>query len=182
MKVLQFFGKTATTIFVLMLLLTPAFCFIFAGSLVVAFICWFGFSVPFALTYLSIAWKIHLVIALLSFVFLLTFSFQHCCVGMDTFPNHLKYHVHKRELALTVLNALVWPVYLLRVHSVMKGWYSSLPDEIFKAICFLASSFKNKGTAVTVVDLRTGEEVTVYAKTPEEAREILLTSAVHFSE
>lgn len=154
--------------FVLVLLFAHYLGLLFAISLIAAGIAGWGFGMPAAAAYFSLGWKVYVGLGVFTFAFLTTFAFQHCCVGMQSFREHLKYRSWK-GVAEDVLGSLSWPWCWFQLDRFLKGWYTSFPDAVCNALEYwLVSSWR--GTTFTYIDVQTGEATTTRLKTPEDTR------------
>ena len=80
----------------------------FGISLLVTGVLGSFFGMPRAWSYFSIGWKVYVVFIPITFAFLTTFDFQHCCVGLNTFRDHLSHH--GRNHLSNVIESIGWPV------------------------------------------------------------------------
>ena len=128
-------------------------------------------GVPAAVAYFSLGWKVYVGLGIFTFAFLTTFAFQHCCVGMQSFREHLK-HRGWKGVAEDSVGSLVWPWCWFQLDHVLKGWYMSFPDAVCNAFEYwLMSSWR--GTTFTHIDVQTGETTTTRLKTPEDTRDAI---------
>jgi|GEM_PF-5599804 hypothetical protein len=141
---------------------------LFAASIAAAAIAGWAFGVSAAFTYLAIAWKVYAGLGIFTFAFLTTFSFQHCCVGMQSFRSHLE-HKGWRDVGENLLGAIIWPWSWFCLDRFLKGWFMDLPTAILNAIEYwLVSSWS--GVTFTYIDMQSGEETTTRVKSPDEAQ------------
>ncbi len=154
--------------FVLALLFSHILGLLFAVSMITAGIAWWGFDISAAITYLSIAWKVYVGLGIFTFAFLTTFAYQNCCVGIQSFRDHLK-HYGWKGLAGSALGSLIWPLCWFGLDRHLKGnWGISFAEALCDAIKYwFVDSWR--GTSLTRVDFQTGEVTTTCAKTPEDA-------------
>lgn len=157
--------------FVLVLVLLPYLGLLFAVSIIAAAIASWGFGVAVAFVYFSIAWKVYMGLAVFTFAFLTTFSFQHCCVGMHSFRSHLR-HKGWEDVGGNLLGAIIWPCTWFCLAHNLVGWGLSLPDAMINAVMYwLVDSWR--GVTFTHIDMRSGDETTVRLKSPEETHQAI---------
>ncbi|KKQ45756.1 MAG: hypothetical protein US63_C0011G0024 [Candidatus Moranbacteria bacterium GW2011_GWC2_37_8] len=152
----------------LLLLLVPYTGFLFLIAVVVAGVSLFFKIGPVILagTFLVWAWKTYIAFALITIFCMTTFSYLHCCVGMNTFRGHIM-HYGSRHLE-NLLLGLVWPVSWWMVDRNIGGWGLNWMDVVFGTLEFwLVTTWR--GVRVDFVDMQSGEEETVYSKSPEES-------------
>lgn len=157
--------------FVLVLLFVHYLGLLFAVSLIAAIVAHWGFGMPLAAAYFSVGWKVYVGLGVFTFAFLMTFAFQHCCVGLQTFSDHLKHRGWKGAFE-DALGALIWPWCWFRLNRNLRGWGMSFVDAVINAFAYwFVSSWR--GTTFESMDFQTGEMKTGRVKTPEDAREAI---------
>lgn len=157
--------------FVLVLLFAPYLGLLFAVSLIAATVAHWGVGMPLAAVYFSVGWKLYLGLGVFTFAFLMTFAFQHCCVGLQSFSAHLKHRGWKGVFE-DVLGALIWPWCWFILDRNLKSWGLSFADAVINAFAYwFVSSWR--GTTFEYTDFQTGETTTGRVKTPEDAREAI---------
>lgn len=72
----------------------------------------------FAVDFLQIAWKIYIPMVAFIFFIMTTWKYQHCCVSINTFLNHLKHDNHLEN----VLAAIFWPYTIFNVGQNFRFW------------------------------------------------------------
>ncbi len=154
--------------FVLALVFLHYLGLLFAASIVAAAVAGWGFEVSAAFAYLAVAWKVYAGLGIFTFAFLTTFSFQHCCVGMQSLSSHLR-HKGWKDVGGNLLGAIIWPWSWFCLDRFLKGWFMDLPSAILNAIEYwLVSSWC--GVTFTHIDMQSGKETTTCVKSPEEAQ------------
>lgn len=141
---------------------------LFAVSMLAAAIMWWGFGIAWAGSYLSVAWIVYVGLAIFTFAFLTTFSFQNCCVGMQRFRDHL---VHRGWGGVfeDLVGAIIWPWVWFALDRNLRGWYMTFMDAVLNALEFwFVSSWR--GSTLTYIDMQTGESTTTRLSTPEEVQ------------
>jgi hypothetical protein len=136
---------------------------VFGASMVVAGIVGWGFGLKAALIYLSFAWKAYAVIGIVTFAFLATFSYQNCCVGIESFGGHLK-HRGLSSAAGDVLGGIVWPWCWFEVDYSLNGWGMGFGNAFLRTITYWLETILRRPQNVTLLNLKTGE-TTIYAQT-----------------
>lgn len=130
-----------------------------------------GTVVPLAAHVLGLCCKAYLAGLLLVFPVMVTFSFQHCCIGVQRFTDHLR-HFGSQSVGLVRI-AVLWPYALFFFSRNMAGWGMTWLDIVANAVeCWFITS--RKGVTMEAIDLQTGESVTTQVLTPEEARATLV--------
>ena len=167
-KVLLETLKWVTFPLFLALVFIHAIGLVFAASMIAAGIAGWGFGISAALAYFAIGWKVYVGLGVFSFAFLTTFSFQHCCVGMQSFRSHLK-HAGWADVGQNLLGAIIWPWSWFNLGRNLMGWGMNLPDAMINAVVYwLVDSWR--GVSFTFWDVQTGEETTGRVKTPEDTQ------------
>lgn len=127
----------------------------------------------FVWAFLDVAWKVHIGVAVFMLWIMVTFSFQHCCVGMSTFKNHL-IHYGTRHIE-NLFIAVLWPYTIFKFDQNMRGWTMSWLDVAGNAIAYWIPlgwlEGRPEGTPVTTVNMQTGEVETLYVSNPEEGQQ-----------
>lgn len=125
----------------------------------------YAFShMDFVSAFLSVAWKVYIAVAVFTLWIMVTFSFQHCCVGMNTFKNHMIHYGTKHFESLLI--AILWPYAIFAFDRNMRGWMMSWLDVAGNAIEYWIPlgwlEGRPEGTPVTTVNMQTGEVETSY--------------------
>lgn len=156
----------------LSLLFVPYTGFLFLFAVIIASISFFFSigSVIFAGEFLSLAWKIYVGFAVVTIFCMTTFSFLHCCVGRSTFRRHMVHYGKQHVENVTI--GLLWPVSWWVIDRNLKGWYMNWMDVVFGTLEFWFVTIR-RGVRVDYVDMRSGENETVYSKSPEESVDIM---------
>ncbi len=134
----------------------------------------FGYM-HFVWVLLDVAWKVYIGVAVFTLWIMVTFSFQHCCVGVNTFKNHLIHYGTRHFESLFV--AVLWPYAIFTFDRNMRGWMMSWLDVAANALEYWIPlgwlEGKPQGTPVTTVDLQTGAVEISYVTSPEEGQRAL---------
>lgn len=164
--------KALGFILAIVFLSVPHTGFLFLVAVVVAGISFFFKIGPVILagTLLVWAWKTYVCFAVVTAFCMTTFSFLHCCVGMNTFWGHIM-HYGSRHLE-NIVCGLLWPVSWWMVHRNINGWGLSWMDVVFGTLEFWLVTIW-RGVRVDFVDMKSGEKETVYSKSPEESVDLL---------
>ncbi len=88
--------------------------------------------VAFSGAFLGWSWKIYAIFVAITIFCMTTFSYQHCCVGLNSFKNHM-IHYGKRHWE-NVLTGLIWPVSWVAVDRSLRGWTLCWMDVVFGTI------------------------------------------------
>lgn len=122
--------------------------------------------VPIALLVLGYGWKIYLGVAVFVVVVMTTGTYQHCCVGLNTFMEHLKHA--KEEHYENLVAAVGWPVALYFVDRWLRGWCMSWALFALGALEYwFVTTWK--GTRLETLNVQTGETTEEYIKSkPKE--------------
>jgi hypothetical protein len=167
-KVLVEALKWATLPLFLALVYIDSVGLVFAASMIAAAVAGWGFDVEWAFAYLAVAWKVYAGLGVFTFAFLTTFSFQHCCAGVQSFRSHLK-HAGWVNTGGNLLGAIIWPWSWFNLGRNLAGWGMSLPDAMINAVMYwLVDSWR--GVSFTVWNVETDEQTTIHVKTPEDAQ------------
>lgn len=157
--------------FILALVFLHYLGLLFGLSIIAAAIAGWGFGITAMFTYLAVAWKVYVGLGTFTFAFLTTFSFQHCCVGMQSFRSHLK-HKGLLDVGTNLLGAIIWPWSWFNLGLNLSGWGMSLADAMINAIMYwLVDSWR--GVTFTHIDMQSGEETTTRIKSPEDAQQAI---------
>lgn len=150
------------------LLLVPYAGFMFLFSVVVAGVAFFFKIGPVILAgaFLGWAWKTYLCLAIITVFCMTTFSFLHCCVGLNTFSGHIL-HYGKKHME-NVMTGLLWPVSWWLVDKNLKGWYLCWMDVVFGTIEFWLIT-RWRGVRVDFFNIQSGEQETVFSKSVKES-------------
>ncbi len=139
----------------------------FGVSVVLAGILGYGYGVAWAISYFATAWKLYIAFSLFTFAFLITFSFQTCCAGLQSFRQHLK-HQEWRDHGRDVLESLGWPLTWFVLDRNLTGWGTCLFDAMCRAVRhWLVDS--RRGIPVTHIDGEGHETQITFVKGPEDA-------------
>ncbi len=134
----------------------------------------FGYM-PLVWSFLDVAWKVYIAVALFTLWIMVTFSFQHCCVGMSTLKNHFIHYGTRHFKSLLV--AVLWPYAIFTLDRNMRGWMMSWLDVAGNAIEYWIPlgwlEGRHEGTPVTTINMQTGEVETSYIASPEEGQRAL---------
>lgn len=134
----------------------------------------FGYM-DFVWAFLNVAWKVYIGVTMFTLWIMVTFSFQHCCVGMNTFKNHLIHFGTRHIESLRV--AILWPYAIFAFDMNMRGWMMSWLDVARNAIEYWIPldwlEGRPEGTPVTTVNMQTGEVEASYIAGPEEGQRAL---------
>lgn len=164
-KFLDFLGLIILP-FILMLAYPGSFALLFIALLVTFAIAGVIFGSIIAINCFIWMCLAYAGLVIFTFVFLTTFCFQNCCVGMNTFCGHLM-HRGWKGAGEDLISSIIWPWSWYRINCFLIGWYSNLLIAVCNAFEYwLVSSWR--GVSFTSIDFQTGESTTVYVKTPEE--------------
>lgn len=85
-----------------------------------------------AVVILAWGWKVYLACAALTLFVMLTFHFQNCCIGFNSFSQHLRNCGLRRHLD-TLMVSLLWPHGWNIVAANMAGWGMFWVDIVYNA-------------------------------------------------
>lgn len=120
--------------------------------------------------FLAWAWKIYFGFAIVTIFCMTTFSFLHCCAGLNTFKGHIM-HYGKQHME-NVIIGLLWPVSWWMVHRNISGWGLSWMDVVFGTLEFWFVTVR-RGVRVDFINMQSGESETSFSKSPEESIDLL---------
>lgn len=129
-------------------------------------------SFPFAIKILQVGLKMYIACAIITMFIMTTFSYLHCCVGLQTFTNHLR-HSGMRHLT-HALEALLWPLSWLGIHQQLMCWGICWLDVILQVIEYWFIT-RWKGTTFEFFDFEKGT-VTSTRVAPEDSQEALINA------
>ena len=152
----------------LVLLFSPYIALFFLASIITAGIGWFGFDDSIALSYLMAAWKWYLGFGIFTYIFLVAFVHQKCCVGLTSFGSHLKEHYGLIGAMVDIVNAIMWPIKWYTIDRDLEYWSSSFGDAIVHVLHYWFVEYW-KNAEIEIVDLENTTRPTTYPKNPEEA-------------
>ena len=149
------FGQAIALPFIFLLLFSPYIGILFSLSLVVAMIGSLLFQSSGAATFLFIGLKFYFWIGVFTFALLTTFEFQHCCVGFQTFRNHLKHRGYVGVIE-DIVTSLVWPACWFGLDRNLRGWGLTFGDIVLNALEYwFVSSWR--GVSLISINIKTGE-------------------------
>ena len=90
-------------------------------------------SPSWAWTTLQYGWKGYLMFVGITMAIMTTFSYQHCCVGMQGFRGHLRHFGTKRHLE-NLLTAVFWPYEWFVIDRNLRGWEMMYLDVVLNAV------------------------------------------------
>jgi hypothetical protein len=152
--------------FLYILALLPYLGLAFGVSLVGSAIGALAFHASFMSAYFSVAWKVYVALALCSLAFHMTFIYQTCCVGLESFRNHLRHH--DSDQAFEHLSfALFWPYAWFALDRNLEVLCSSFGEAVVEAIEYWCVGWR-RGVSFQTLNLHTGESTITYVKTPED--------------
>ncbi len=164
-------GKAILGILALLLLISLYLGLLFGLSIVISGVGSLFYAQIF-LPYLLFGLKVYAVLASFTFVILLTFRYQNCCVGMNTFRGHIRHSIG--EIATEdILMSVIWPWGWYVLDRNFSSWGLPWGEIVFQAFChWLITSWR--GVELVTINFRTGEPKTTYIKNPDQAREVLV--------
>jgi hypothetical protein len=134
----------------------------------------FGYM-DFVWAFLDISWKVYIGVAVFTLWIMVTFSFQHCCIEMNTFKNHM-IHYGTRHIE-SLLVAVLWPYAIFTFDQNMRVWVMSWLDVVGNAIEYWIPlgwlDDHPEGIPMTTVDMQTGETETIYTSSAEERQQAM---------
>ena len=96
--------------------------------------CAAAFASPaWAWTILRYGWKSYLALVGITLVVMMTFTYQNCCVGMQSFWDHLRHAGTARHVECLAVAAL-WPYGWFMVDQNMRGWGMSYIGIVLNAL------------------------------------------------
>jgi hypothetical protein len=134
-------------------------------------------QMDWVVAFLGVAWKVYLGFAIFTLWIMVTFSFQHCCVGLNTFKNHVLHYRVRHAVSLMIFSIL-WPYSICMFDRNMRGWMMSWLDVAGNAIEYwvpLSWFFngRSEGVEMKTINMQTGEIETNYVRSPEEGHDAL---------
>lgn len=111
-------------------------------------------SPAWAWTILQYGWKSYLVTTGITFMVMTTFTYQHCCIGMQGFRSHMR-HAGKRHLE-NLLVATLWPYEWFVVDQNLRSWGMDYLGIVLNAIHYWFVEIW-KGVRLESWTLRNGE-------------------------
>ena len=141
---------TILGLFALGLLLSPYLGIIFAGTLILAIVGNVALQSAILASYLSIAWKVYVALAMLSFFIIITFTYQNCCVGLQNFRTHLRHS--GRYLFEGLIGSLIWPVCWLNMNLNYRNWGLPWGEIVYQAFKYWLVDIR-KGISIETVEL-----------------------------
>lgn len=155
-------GHTILGIFALLLLLSPYLGLIFGISLVVAGVGSIFYTKIFP--YLLLGLKVYGGFTIFTFLILLTFRYQNCCVGISTFIRHIRHSVSE-TFTEDILGSVIWPWSWYIMNRNLSSWGLPWGEVIFQAFRhWLITSWR--GVEMVTINFRTGEKKTTRIKNP----------------
>jgi hypothetical protein len=120
-----------------------------------------GAYTPFALLILSLGWKFYLCVVVFVLAIMLTGTFQHCCVGLNTLNGHLRKHTSRHVENLLI--ALLWPLAIYRLDQNLRGWYMNWGGFALGTLDYwLFTAWE--GVLLETLNIQTGETSKEYIK------------------
>ena len=164
--------EDVVTMLLLPLRFAPYLGLLFAVSLIGAGIAGALFERPEGWAYLSVGWKVYAGLGVFTSFFLVTFDYQHCCVGLSGFWQHLS-HCSWQSFLVDALGGFLWPVvWLMLERSLRRLFSTSFAHAVLDALEYwFVSSWR--GTTVTILNLKKGTVTTRRVKTTEEAADAI---------
>lgn len=134
-----------------------------------------GTAMPVALWLLNLSWKIYIGGFFFVLWVMVTMRFQHCCVGMNTFRNHLRHagSGHIEDFG----GALLWPYAVFMADQNLRGWMLSWVAVAIGAVEYWTIT-QWKGTRVDTCNFENGTVRTTHIH-PENAQEVLTEILSH---
>lgn len=118
---------------------------------------------------LQYGWKLYIGLVLVTLFFMTTFSYTECCVGLNSFWQHLL-HARGKHIENIVV-ALGWPYTWLVVDANLKGWGLNWLYILERTLEYWLVTIR-KGIKFEYWNLRKGT-VTADRVKPESASEVL---------
>jgi hypothetical protein len=129
--IIKWVGIILLNVFALMVALMPlgGFLFILAMTASGGILLFNVFDIgtqgltDFALVTLSYGWKVYVGMVIITMFVMTTFTYQNCCVGINSFRDHLR-HAGRRNLD-NIHIAVLWPCMLYVVNRNLARWMMS---------------------------------------------------------
>jgi len=130
--------------------------------------------------YFSVGVIVYGVFAIFTFAYLVTFAYLQCCVGLDSFWNHLR-HRGWQETGFDLLGAVIWPWVWFVFDRNLHAFRLTFADSVLHVLqqWFVGSW---RGTSLTVFNPATGETKTVYVKSGEQSSAMIAKEILHKDE
>jgi len=161
----------------------PAIGYVFLMTMIVAggfslYGMYFDASFPWAVKILQVGWKVYVAFVIITMFVMTTFSYLHCCVGMQKFTSHIA-HYGKKHFE-NILIAILWPVAWFNVHQNLTGWGLSGPDVVIQSLEYWFITVR-KGVRFDTFNLKTGKHTSTRV-TPDTVQETMTNSIKDFTE
>ncbi|MBI5733093.1 hypothetical protein HY967_04005 [Candidatus Jorgensenbacteria bacterium] len=126
--------------------------------------------VTLAAMLLSYGWKLYLFFVVFTMFAMTTFTYQNCCIGMNTFRNHLL-HASTRHIE-NLLTSIFWPVSWTFINRWLNGWTLNWLYVVLGTFEYWLVTVR-KGVKIDTLDFQSGEHKTTYSNSPDETMNVL---------